>query len=356
VRSAAEASRPERQAVVSARPAVAFALLITSLVASVGIAEVGFRLLGYRPWGYAGLRREEPALVSPDPALGWVNKPGRYLLPPHLEGGQQIEVTILQDGSRATGTARADHGERIVFLGCSVTFGYGLSDADTFAWKLQGTHPDLHIVNFGTPAYGTFQSLLRMERVLAEPSPARLLLYGFISPHEPRNVATYNWLRGLKQHSRRGHVAPPSVTLGVGGGLVRHPLESFSVWPFADHLVTLRMVDDAYMHFRTYGREADGPEATKRLLIEMVSLARKHSTPFAVVFLVAPKEKREEYLEFFQKNDVPFIDCIQPLTKESEIPGEGHPNADVNSHWAHCISDRLPELLAGGVSVGSGSP
>ncbi|HSD09489.1 MAG TPA: hypothetical protein VLF14_00765, partial [Candidatus Binatia bacterium] len=273
----------------------------------------------------------------------WVNKPGHYVLPPHLPGGPTREVTILPDHSRATGASGG--AERVVLLGCSVTNGYGLSDADTFAWKLQQGHPELRIVNFGTAAYGTFQSLLRMERLLDEPPPPRIVLYGFITQHEGRNVATYDWLRGLALNSKRGHVAPPYVTLGPGDTLERHPPEAFAIWPLADHLVTVRMAEDAYMHLLTYGRPAQGVEATKRLIGEMADLARSRSTAFAVVFLLEQDDEKDEYLEYFRRHRVPFADCVRPLTDDNRIPGEGHPNAKLNSAWAQCISDKLPDLL-----------
>src|SRR5262249_42711415 len=142
------------------------------------------------------------------------------------------------------------------------------------------------------------------------------------------------------QNSHQGHVAPPYVTLAVNGGLVRHPPEQFSVWPLAQRSVMVRVADDAYMHLLTHGREAQGPEATKRLLLEMSRFAREHSTPFAVVFLLAEddKKKKEEYLTYFRENQIPFIDCVEPFTDDNKIPGEGHPNGKVNSLWARCIS------------------
>lgn len=327
------------------RPAVVVAVLATWLLASLAIAEVAPRLLGRRPWTFPADAAKDGALHAPDSVLGWVNKPGHYVLPPHLAGGSEREVTILPDHSRTTGRPGGSGLGRVVFVGCSVTVGYGLSDADTFAWKLQRTHPELRFVNFGTAAYGTFQSLLRMKRVLAESPSPRLVLYGFVTQHEARNVATYDWLRGLALASQRGHVAPPYVTLGANGTLQRHPPESFSVWPLADWFVTVRMADDAYMHLRTYGRGAQGPDATKRLLLEMTRVAREHSTPFAVVFLVAQEGKKEEYLRFFQESAVPYLDCVQPLTEENRIPGEGHPKGELNSVWAECISAQLPDLL-----------
>jgi hypothetical protein len=325
------------------RPIVVLAVLATWILAAFVVAEGVPRLLGRRPWRYVENPQHEPALQEPDAVLGWVSKPGHYVLPPHLSGGPAREVTILPDHSRTTGASGG--AERVVLVGCSVTNGYGLSDTDTFAWKLQQSHPELRIVNFGTAAYGTFQSLLRMGRVLDETPRPSLVLYGFITQHEARNVATYDWLRGLALNSKRGHVAPPYVTLSGSDTLERHPPEAFSIWPLADRLVTVRIAEDAYMHLLTYRREAQGVEATKRLISEMANLARRRSTAFAVVFLLAQDGKKEEYLGYFRRRRIAVLDCVQPLTEGNRSPGEGHPNAKLNSVWAQCVSEKLPDLL-----------
>ena len=339
MKPAAAASRSERRPHTIA----VLALLVASLLVSFGLAETGLRLAGYRPWSYAEAGPDDPTLHEPDPLLGWRNKPGHTLVHAHLAGQAATERTILADGSRATGGAERPASERVDLVGCSVTVGYDLSDADTYAWKLQQLHPELQIVNFGTAAYGTYQSLLRMERIRDAARPS-LVLYGFITQHEARNVATYDWLRGLALHSIRGHVAPPYVTLGADHELVRHPPESFAVWPLADRSVAVRMLGDAYMHLVTRARDAQAPEATKALLLEMSRVARRRSTPFAVLFLLAEDGKKDEYLAFFRENDVPFVDCVEPFTEENRIAGTGHPNAKLNSFWARCISENLPGL------------
>jgi hypothetical protein len=181
--------------------------------------------------------------------------------------------------------------------------------------------------------------------VLQETPPPRLVVYGLLTQHEARNVATYDWLRGLALTAQRGHVAPPYVTLSTGETLERHPPQAFSIWSLADHLVTVRMADDAYMHLLTYGRGAYGFEATKRLIGEMNSLAQRHGVAFVVAFLVAQDGKKDEYVRYLRETAVNYIDCVRPLTEENRIPGEGHPNGALNSVWAECISSEMPRLL-----------
>jgi hypothetical protein len=326
---------------VTARPRKTGRLVVAavSLAASFAIAEIGGRLLARSTtWRYPE-HGKEPMLLEPDPRFGWINKTGHWVLPPFVAGEKTREVTNRADHSRTTGAAANMAAERVVFLGCSVTNGFGLSDEETLAWKIQRSHPEMQVVNFGTAAYSTFQSLLRMERVLDESPPPRLVVYGFATQHEMRNVATYDWLRGLALISNRGHVAPPFVTLAPAGALDRHPPQAFSVWPLADRSVVIRMGGDAYMHLVTWGRDQEKSEATKRLIAAMRDLAERHETRFAVAFLLAEEGKKEEYVSFFRESHIPYFDCVEPLTEDNRIAGEGHPNGKLNSVWAQCISE-----------------
>ena len=125
-----------------------------------------------------------------------------------------------------------------------------------------------------------------MERELDQSPPPRLVVYGFITQHEARNVATYDWLRGLALTSNRGHVAPPYVTLGPADTLIRHPPEAFSIWPLADRSVVIRMAGDAYMHLVTWGRGQEGPEARpkRRRMRTDVSVVQAATTGSSSVF------------------------------------------------------------------------
>lgn len=51
---------------------------------------------------------------------------------------------------------------RVVMLGDSITFGYGVADGETFSDRL-GMGGDLEIVNLGVQGYGTDQELLKLE-------------------------------------------------------------------------------------------------------------------------------------------------------------------------------------------------
>lgn len=184
-----------------------FFLLVLSLGLSLVAAELVARLTGYRP-ARARSITEEPSTVF-DGELGWTNRPGAHL--PWGDG----EAIFWPDASRRTRRVEHTAAQRAVLvLGCSYTQGFGVRDEDTFAWKLQQRFPEFDFRNFGTAAYGTYQSLLRFRRWLREGHrPPELVIYGFAAFQGVRDRATRAWMDQLVQ--TRGFV-PPHVDIVRG--------------------------------------------------------------------------------------------------------------------------------------------
>ena len=86
---------------------------------------------------------------------GWL-APGQYDL-----GTWQIH--ILDDTTRRVPATGA--GCRVVFVGDSVTFGWGVNDGDTFAAQLAQRWPSAHILNAGIPGYNSAQVRQRVEAI-----------------------------------------------------------------------------------------------------------------------------------------------------------------------------------------------
>ena len=71
----------------------------------------------------------------------------------------------------------------------------------------------------------------------------------------------------------------------------------------------------------------------------------EYNAMFVTVLLSADKNTKEHYTKFLMENDIQVIDCGYDMTRDMEVPGEGHPNGKMNSLWAQCISDRLNSLF-----------
>ena len=158
------------------------ATISLALTALFSLAEIGFRLAGVGAWEVAAAHPTEPTMHEADPVLGWRNKEGSYAYRAYVPEEKPIEVTILADGSRATSAVPKAAQATVLLIGGSFTRGSGVSDSETLAWKLQEEYPFVAVRNQGTGAYGTYQSLLLLERTLSELPPS---------------VAGHLWLRAI---------------------------------------------------------------------------------------------------------------------------------------------------------------
>ena len=134
----------------------AFFGLITaaSLVLTCTIAELTWRAI--RRAGWAG---SSPPLVEFDSDLGWRNRRGLRLR--HRQPEFDVMVELDAEGHRVTpgGTS----GSPILFVGDSMTFGWGVNARDTFVSRV-GRNLDRPTINLGVPGYGTDQSYLALLR------------------------------------------------------------------------------------------------------------------------------------------------------------------------------------------------
>lgn len=343
----------------NARRRVLFYVLMVALIVTgiAGGGELMARLAGHEPWETLDWYLDtigEPVMTRYDAEIGWLNAPGRYVMPSYdpaaRETGDPMVTTIWPGGLRATAPARHPRAAQVLFCGCSFTQGFAISDAETFAYKLQARLPEVEVLNFGTAGYGTYQCLLRLRRYfdVGAPSPA-VVAYGLFQDHEGRNVAAAYWLQSLARVSRRGFVAVPYCALDDGGRLdCRPPEASYRAWPGTGSSALLTFLQGRYERFRTRSRQRQARAVTEALLREMAALVRSRGATFLVVLLHAGDTNRRAYRDFLSAAKIDFVDCVDPRydTPEMVVRGEVHPNGKMNTVWADCIEGRLRNLLA----------
>lgn len=122
----------------------------------------------------------EIKIPSENPRIGHVHRPSSAAT---LMG---VPVQINADGLRDRDypVARNDS-RRIVFLGDSLTFGWGVASADTFEHLLEEKLQPVEILNFGTGNYNTEQEVnLFLEKGLKY-APDEVVLWYFLNDAEP---------------------------------------------------------------------------------------------------------------------------------------------------------------------------
>jgi hypothetical protein len=319
--------------------------LLLSTALSIGGAELVLRASGRTPARDLPGRLPRPPIHQPDPLLGWQNKPGAFVWP---GSGKDIRLTFWNSGRRATGLADRNGRPAAVILGCSFTQGWAVSDEETYPWKLQEMFPELRVVNLGTAGYGTYQSLLALQRYLAENTvPPRLVVYGFADFHETRNVASGAWLRSVIATSDMFQVKVPFASLGSDGALIRNPPEAPRAWPLRGRLASVAFLEAQYADFRTAERTRARRQVMEALLVELDRRVRNRSARLLVAVLAEfQAAATRQYISFMERQGISSVDCRHPkfFDKRMKVPGYGHPNAAMNAHWASCIGTAMRRL------------
>ena len=105
---------------------------------------------------------------------------------PHKEENTSFKVSTNQDGLRLTSpniAKRAKTNNRIMTLGCSTTFGWGVENQESYPAVLQkyisqGNYTT-EVVNGGQPGYTSFQGTWLWDKVLKHYSPD-VVLIGYV--------------------------------------------------------------------------------------------------------------------------------------------------------------------------------
>jgi hypothetical protein len=123
----------------------------------------------------------ERGMLSPDPVLG-------HVLTPNFDGTLsrvdfKIDVRINQDGLRGPELRpRTDSAVRILCLGDSMTWGWGVTDDQVYTAllgrQLQTRYPDtdIQMINAGVPFYGTIDEVALLRHRIDEFDPDIVIL------------------------------------------------------------------------------------------------------------------------------------------------------------------------------------
>ena len=228
-------------------------------------------------------------------------------------------------------------------MGGSYVEGFAISDRETLAWRLQQRLPFVRFRNFGTGGYGTHQSRLKMEELFERGKRPVLVIYGLLSGHEDRNVAASHWLEPLARSARReGRLAVPYVVLD-GDERLRSGIAGYPAWPLREQSAVVTSAQRLYARWIARHR-VRAHEVTRRILVEMHETAFTHGSHLLVVML--DESLAASYAAFLGEHGVDFLDCGRRLTPELQVPGDGHPNAEMNRYWAGCVGPPLAERLS----------
>lgn len=140
------------------------ALAAISLGVALMVAELGLRLILPPAAAEADGQEERPGFIAHDAELGWLPVAGGRGV---MHGDEfDVTVTINEQGLRGPRTyprARRPGIARIVVIGDSFSFGYGVRDEENWITRIEQALPATEVINLAVTGYGTDQQLLRLE-------------------------------------------------------------------------------------------------------------------------------------------------------------------------------------------------
>lgn len=135
------------------------ALLLFSTAFALLVSEVALRLLGYEPL-YVSPERDQ--FWKHDDLLGWAHQPGQmgWFATEQFQTKVRINENGLRDRSHSY--ERQDDTQRILVLGDSFAWGYGVEESERFSQLLE-KDLGVEVINAGVSGYSTDQELLWYE-------------------------------------------------------------------------------------------------------------------------------------------------------------------------------------------------
>ncbi len=327
------------------------------LFAAVAVAEVAFRAVGHKPFKPpAPYSVEGKPLFRPDPELGLIINPGAWVFPRLKEAGT-IRVTHSRTGrvtvSRAAVDSSGSRGSIWIF-GCSYTYGWGVSDEETYPWLVAEALPNWEVVNFAVPGFGTVHGLLQIKRLLRSGKKPTVIVIAYAYFHDQRN--TYLRKRGKEIFlSCPLQVRHPYAVRGDDGSLVfkTAPI-TYREWPLMRRSALVHWLERQYLQWEA--SRTDSRAVTKALLKETVDLCDRHDIKLVVAGIDENRRgDTEEILDYCRRLGVPTVDIAVDLrnTRYSFRPLDAHPNSCAHELYARRLTAFLKAHVLPSLTEGS---
>ena len=305
------------------------ALALGATALAFGALEIALRVFDVRSASYHAIG----GFTVYDPELGWRLAPSREV----TFRGAHFAVHVSQNAEglrdRHYGYAREPGRSRILVLGDSFVWCWGVELADCFTERLEAALPATDVVNAGVPAWSTAQELLFYEREGRRYAPDLVLLV-FVANDPWENVA------GPGPHFTLAgdRLVPPARVASRRKTRIGEWLQARSrVWQELGYLVTVaqQLLRPGTPSLERIGtaltaRPASAAQGepvrpdrllTEALLDRLAADVHRDGARFAIVLEKAPRPMAAWLHDFAAGRAIPLLD-LGPVLSAAEAGGE----------------------------------
>jgi hypothetical protein len=220
---------------MSRRRGLDITLLFASILVSLILSEAVLRVLGRGP---LPVNPVPGAFWRHDTLLGWRNSPGADGVFDHPRFRINVHINSKGLRDREHAYERTPGTRRILVIGDSFVWGYGVEQPETFPKILEALLPHVEAINAGVAGYGTDQELLwlRSEGVRYRPDLVILVMCGNDDDENNHDLVYDVYRKPRFRQDDRGElvltgvpVPVPSRALRVKHWILTHSAMAFQV-------------------------------------------------------------------------------------------------------------------------------
>ncbi len=312
--------------------------LVINGVIVFGLGEVVVRLMGYKVYrvSQSGHIKIEPGgrEYQSHELLGYSHIAGKFTYT--IKDSFVHTVTHRENTLRITHPLADDSLYRdkakLWLMGCSFMHGAALNDEETLAWLLQENYKDHEVINFGVNGYGTIHFLLQIREALKTRQKPALIIIGYASFHDQRNVFTFDRRKALYQNVGLEVLEQPYARFDNSGRLkiFRSDIKEFNEWPLIRYSAFMNALQDKYIYLKD--KHIDERLVTLEILREIHRICQQEEIPLLIANVYEP----DDIDRFCRDNGIPFTDITVDLSlpEHNCLPYDSHPSALANKKFA----------------------
>ena len=306
--------------------------------------EIALRILGYTPYIQAEytISSEPQMCLRSSDELGFSLAEGTYEV--SVNGAPSYTATHI-DGRRITRNFRPKiSGAKVFLMGCSFTYGMGVSDSLSFPYRLQSSFPILtRIENYGVPGFGNVQSYLQLKDEINDGNTPELVIVNFCDFHHERNSLTPSYRNSLVLGYQRSNkevskqLAKSTFPFMEKGRLTEVTFdEMYSNWPGRETFATVHYFQSN--NDRRLSESINLEKNSLALFLKFKSLCDEHDIKLIVTGLTKNKVTRK-FLKSLENKGIQTVDISLNLKDKqyNQLPYDSHPNEKAHAHFAQAL-------------------